>query len=66
MEVKYYGTLSTEFGTRVVANLLERCWIRVLSDSGSPVDVVLCSPPGADPYEAECEIRKAEMESVRP
>ena len=58
----YSGNLLTEFGTRVVANLLERGWT---SDNDTPFPS-LTSPDGKDPEEAEAEILKAKIESVRP
>jgi hypothetical protein len=61
--MNYYGSTETGFGTRVIANLLERGWKVRDTDARGPCRL---SKETNDPEEAQAEIDKARIESVRP
>lgn len=67
-KVYYHGSTETEFGTRVVAGLLERGWGKAAVRPGRPCgphDVLLFKWT-RDPEAADAEIMKAKIDAVRP
>jgi len=66
-KVLYHGSTQTQFGTRVVAALLERGWeIQGGPGTGPGSTTPVLFKWTHDPCEADAEIMKAKIDAVRP